>query len=716
MNRESILKSDYLSKYREQMKTSIHRINKQWDLNKVDDIIISEIEKSIQNPKVKMNNNYINEEKDASLIGVFDWTFKQKPIIAGNGTFYKNQHEAPNPIARMLKGMLMNRKAIKKEMFKYDEDTLEYKDKDREQKNEKINCNSYYGGSGLKTSAFYSTWSGPATTLSAQQIISTTENTFEAFVADNYNFFDLNELFDWLCNIDFMIELDAFMYDHPISKKKLKERILSHIIHYEEDNEEIIDEFVDNLTEKERIILYYKNNLIQFVDDHPEIIQIYRVIMKNIHNYKIIDNLGKQKAVPLSDEMKEHIRSFECNPDDFKTANEWNTFVNREYFMDPNNLPHSVQSEIKEFADYAMKYVFVPYMPFDRVYRLKNFKRKTVTVIDTDSNILALDTWVNYTLNTIMESDYGRDRLNNIFIIVNTITYMITMVAERILNLYGIYANIPEDYRPELNMKNEFFFIKLVIGKTKKRYLSKVMLREGNLMSNPKTDVKGFDFVKSHTSPESEKFYRKIIDKYIMGDKIDPVGLRNELQKYVNTIRKSIEDGDVTYLSLASVKDIDAYVDPGAEQSIRGSIVWNTLYPDDEIDIPSKPKLLKLAIYSESDLDKIKESFPYEYETLKKLVFEDTSGMFVVTKKKRLPNGDTTVTRKDRGCTSLCIPPNRRIPEWCKPFINYDMMIDNILSPFKSVTDILGIQNIVIGKTINQSPRTSEKITNIIKF
>ena len=52
-----------------------------------------------------------------------------------------------------------------------------------------------YGGSGAPTSAFYSEHSGPATTVSAQSVISTTENTFEAFIADNYYFLDLNDFF-----------------------------------------------------------------------------------------------------------------------------------------------------------------------------------------------------------------------------------------------------------------------------------------------------------------------------------------------------------------------------------------------------------------------------------------------------------------------------------------------------------------------------------------
>src|SRR5699024_6334778 len=83
----------------------------------------------------------------------------------------------------------------------------------------------------------------------------------------------------------------------------------------------------------------------------------------------------------------------------------------------------------------------------------------------------------------ILTSNYGREKMNNVFIAVNTITYIITKVVTDILLLYGKYANIPEEYRPSLNMKNELtkgsFKTSLIAG-TNKRYDYQI------LWSNPK--------------------------------------------------------------------------------------------------------------------------------------------------------------------------------------------------------------------------------------
>ena len=251
---------------------------------------------------------------------------------------------------------------------------------------------------------------------------------------------------DWVYSFlsDAPVVIDDWI--QSVSKEKLYTRLEKKIIHLSTVDKEVLWNFVDNLDEIDRKLVYYKNNLIQFVDDHKKVKNLYESIFEDVLNLDYYDN---------SIEWRKAIQKKGFNDSEFKTVDEWNKFVNKEYFMDPNNVPESVQDKVKRFTEYLMNYIYVPYLPFDRIYRLKNFKRRTVTIIDTDSNILALDTWVNYTLNHVLQSSYGRDKLKNVFIAVNTLTYVITTVVQKILLLYGEYANIPEDYRPKLNMKNE---------------------------------------------------------------------------------------------------------------------------------------------------------------------------------------------------------------------------------------------------------------------
>lgn len=490
-----ISNSKFIEKYREEMVDSMMKMNPSWDKHKVEKEIDKIIENEIQFPEVEMDNNYTKEHKQASLLSVFDWAIDRKPIIAGNGTFYKNQYEAINPVANMLDDMLKSRKAYKKQMFKID-DVLskEYKDLDRQQANEKINVNSYYGASGMPSSAFYSTWSGPATTLSAQSVISTTETTFESFVADNYLFLDLTECVHWMNVIlEEDIELDPWI-NRNITEEMVYDRLSSKFIKFKSSYEEPLRQYLSNLRNEELVRIYYKNNLIQFMKDHEYMRTLHQLIFLNVKNLRYVDEYTDKSKKILNPYWRDEIRNqYGYDDSKFKEPKDWNKFVNKQFFMDPNDVPESIKEYVETFSNLLFKYVYVRYLSFDRIYRLKNFKRKVVTVIDTDSNILSLDTWVNYILDEVLLEDYGRTKDNNVFIIINTITYAITQVVTDILLTYGKFSNVPKEYRARYNMKNEFMFGKLVIGKTKKRYLSKIILREGNLNNPPKYDIKGFD-------------------------------------------------------------------------------------------------------------------------------------------------------------------------------------------------------------------------------
>jgi hypothetical protein len=238
----------------------------------------------------------------------------------------------------------------------------------------------------------------------------------------------------------------------------------------------MIYDYLSNLNDTELTILYYKNNILEFMNDHKIIQSLIYTILSNINNLEKVDEKNPDSSIDLMG----------------MSPKEYNKYVEKEYFMDPNAAPKSIKKELELFKKYIMKYVFTKYLSFDRIYRLRNFKRRVVTVIDTDSNILSIDIFIRWILENVVKGEtFGRDYEHNSFIMVNMITYVITDAIEKIMLYYGEMSNIPEEFRPRYAMKNEFFMNLLVIGTAKKRYISKILLREGNLLSPPKQDVKG---------------------------------------------------------------------------------------------------------------------------------------------------------------------------------------------------------------------------------
>lgn len=703
------MKSSFLSYYKEDAVNALMDMNPEWDRKDVEELVEKEMEKHFENPSVVIDNNFKRQTSESTLLTVMDWAIDKEPIIAGNGTFYKNQHQAENPIANMLDGMLKKRKAYKKEMFNVEDKTSQrYSDLDLLQQNQKVNANSYYGASGMKASAFFSKWSGGATTSSAQSVIATCYSTFEAFIADNFIFYDINECFNWLKEIRKQIKEDpeTVSWLKPHTKKDVFEKLKNMFLHWKDSYEEPLWKYIMNLSDNEINRIYYRNRLEEFTEDHEYILNLNKLILDSVEVYpllpkKIAENKdsGWEKMIP-----KKFVGKFERGMD-------YNAFACKTAFMDPNDIPDSVEKEVKELTSFYMKYVYTRYLVFDKIYRLKNFGRKSVVVIDTDSNILALDMWIEFVFEKFAKySDKPKENIE--FILINTITYTLTQVVTDILLYYGKCSNIPEEFRPRYNMKNEFFMRRLVISDVKKRYMSLFKLREGNLLDPPKTDIKGFDFKKSSTSDICEKIFTRLSEDYLLkSDEIDVRGLREELRNLEKDIMEDIQCGNLTYLPIANAKELSAYAEPGSEQSIRGVLTWNMIYPDSPIDLPSKVKMLKLTAFKEEDTYPLKKKNPEIYDVIIKEIFNDTSGIFIT---RSIKNGKESFNSK--GMQVLAIPSNGKIPDWVKPYIDYTSVIGTILAPFKSVTDLLKINCVSTGYKKNGVNRESEAFTNIISF
>ena len=739
----SVLDSKYIQTYKKEMLENMKHMNPNWDEDKIEKVIDNMIKERCKNPEVTLDNNYTGEKSERSLLSVFDWVLEREPIIAGNGTFYQNQYEAENPIADMLNFFLTTRKKVKKEMFKIDDpESREYKDKDRQQGNWKINANSYYGASGAPSSAFYSAYSGPATTLSAQSVISTAKNFFEGFLADNYPFLNSSECIHWI-NVMLKdsedIELDEFI--HMINEETLVERLCSKIIDIKSNDKEMLRDFVDSLKPREITILYYKNNMIEFIKNHQIIQDIFINIMVKVD---VLPESNGHDGIDLHG----------------MSVKEYNHYVQEKAFINPNSVPENIKDDLDLFKTYIMKYVFTRYMSFDRIYRLRNFKRRVVTTIDTDSNFLSMDILVNWLLDEVIKGrTFGRDKNYNTFIIVNTIVYVITAAIEQIMLFYGKSSNIPKEFRPKYSMKNEFFLDLLVIGKAKKRYISRQVLREGNYLQPNKVDIKGFDFKKATCSDYSEKKFMGIIkNRIINSEEIDLKGMISDIREFEEEIRQSILSGEIQFLPNGSAKELAAYKNPASEQSVRGVMAWNIVEPDKPIELPSKVSLVKMNIFDESDIEELKYKNPTIYEYIMEKIFNDKTGIFVETKVddesiryvsgknwidkipkkyKKLFADKTSndwnafvdscinagkdcnykkTTVKKRGLQVLAIPSNEKIPQWAIPYIDINTMVNNIISPFKPVLELFSSKFTFEGKTRGGVNRKTEKLTNIVKF
>ena len=64
----------------------------------------------------------------------------------------------------------------------------------------------------------------------------------------------------------------------------------------------------------------------------------------------------------------------------------------------------------------------------------------------------------------------------------------------------------------------------------------------------------------------------------------------------------------------------------------------------------------------------------------------------------------------------MAIPGNEKIPEWCMPYIDYNVVVNNIIGQFKGVLDIFGVSCPEVGRSIKSVNRKTKKFTNVVRF
>ena len=513
----------FIKRWKKHTKKLLKKSYPEISKKEIDKFLNKEVMKYVKDHECYIDNDYLGKRIKSTLLEIYDWIVQTKPICGGFGVFYRNQHQVDNPLLKMILKFLKSRKAYKSRLKDFDPDSYEYATFDRKQLTEKVNTNSIYGALGLVSSFLFNKYTAPSVTATGQSLISTTCEAFEAFMANNVAFNNIDECMTFLYNISTEDYDTDILPD--ISLEQVEERIINMFYRYKTSYYESIHNYLEMLSGDELKRIYYKNNLYEFSD------------LDFMHD--LLD-----KIITKCDEFK-----------------------------NPNKVPKCIEEDMKTLWTYYKTYVFYNHSPIDRIQRLKNDKRKCVVTIDTDSNMLNLNPWVEYAFNNFYINhpiNSKKDKTQVQFIVINIMAFVITnMITDVLWRATGI-TNIPEDYREYVNMKNEFLFSRMILASKKKRYMSSVKLREGEEFIPEKMDSKGLDFKKSTTSKEVEKTYTNMVKKHILqSEYIDLHGMNSDVLKFEDDIKESLSNGGKEYLSPMSVKELAAYADPYKGQGIR---------------------------------------------------------------------------------------------------------------------------------------------------
>ena len=414
-------------------------------------------------------------------------------------------------------------------------------------------------------------------------------------------------------------------------------------------------------------------------------------------------------------------------------------------FLNPNKPPKEIKGDLEEIMDYFKEYVYYEYPVLDKMERVDKMPRDSVLIVDTDSCIISLEHWFQFVskytngidmrikhmqlsvIDEIERDEFGDLRKFKVFekvekcydydmmtdelierkrkisplkiipedglrsSIINIMSYILSQL---ILDYFEGISVRDHSWTPGwdclLIMKNEFLMKAILLGFVKKHYCSNVLVKEGHLVRNPKKKlaITGFEFDKVNIPKSTSKALKEIMFEQILDrdEGIDQLQILNSLATLEKKIHESLLNGETKYYKPAKVKAMNAYEDPMRIQGIKGAFAYNQLKTSKErvIDLESPNSLIIIKTkIDKKTAEKVHQSNPDLYEKI-----------MGVLEKSEYKNG----------ISSIAIHYDDPIPEWIKPFINVQEILQDNLKSFP-------LESIGINKISNQYVTTSNIIS-----
>lgn len=639
---------DIVERYQENAYNLYMQTHPNANPEKVKHLIRERVMMTYKDPVCQMDNNVTHETIDTTLSNVINWIDQRNPIITGNGTFFKQHAEYLSPTVTMLEALMEDRGVEKKAMYKFEPGTVGYKNKYCAQINIKVIMNADYGGAGTTLSPFYSKYIPPATTGTAKNITTTLICCLELCSGNNDRWAvmnNINELFDFIY-IVMSDEEDRELIEIPYTVEQLVDRLLGLMFHHTTYDRIVLTAYVNTLTSAERSKLMLAYNVkeclrVVLSGEVAEVMAYYK-------NHKLdVQILTKENIKNNKDEIVAEIESAGFG------------------IKEPGLIKDTLHRINKVIADNCI-YNFIPN---DAEARAEHMMREVVCVTDTDSLMVHfahfLDEFQCRT-NDFKESCLLASALGMRLYVETIIPKFVQYVAT------GMNIN-DKKYRDKFIFKNEFAFLEMALF-AKKMYAASTFVQEGNPRNIHDISVTGMSFKKRDAAEFLGPLMIDMYDKYVLTSNTIEVG--SILNKYYETRNDILKNAthSAEYFKVLSLKDKEAYAKSKTlPAQMRGAILWNAMFPDEEMLPMDRVKLVPLSW----DLMKQHENDDMRIaECLRYCLVEDPD------------------MKKD---PYICLPNHyKEIPEWISVIIDLETLVDKLLAPFKQM---LGLFNIHMADT-----------------
>ena len=681
----------YLKEWKDKM---THIVRMQYDESQLSDKKLSKylddcIEKELTNHRVLLVNNYTNKVSRMTILDMIDLIRNNRLICAGGGCLFLPHNAKRNILIEFIQYIMQGRKDAKKERKNYDKGTDEWDEADRKQLAFKLIINSLYGCMGYPGFIMFNIFLAEAITNQGRHIITSAINAIENFLGDSLLFENPSDMMNVIYNIDkeFHTKTNGHLTPEALEKfdidfSKLPElttnRYLKHcIFKYDVEFAKNVSEIFNNMSTDELLVMYYKNNMMEF------------------------------SRLPF---MKDKIKAL--------------ILMNGKlsYCEDYSYTDNECLQLLEDIWSFYEFFVLYDYPIFDRIQKAMYLDKTKSLYTDTDSVFISLDEVVKFIENEVFSSpeEAGMSAQDLTFTAANVTLSIVNRMIDKALKTLCKSLNITPEYAKLLTMKNEMFFQRIMFQDVKKRYISLALLQEGQLLGDGKglPEIKGFDFIKAGTKPFVRQYYTDIcLEEILYPEEIKPQRIFKRVLELKKVMENTIKDGNMEFFKQANVKRPEYYKNPYSTQGVCAIMLWNALCPDKALEFPTDVNIVPIKELTfpkppkksdDSPTNRMVNKMPTDYKNISWYAENHPEAYRRLFKAFYM--SDNALIRH-MNLSSIAIPKNLdyKLPEYVTDLLNIDSVINDTISLILPIMKCVGINSF-------QVTSTTEYMSNMISL
>jgi hypothetical protein len=527
-------------------------------------------------------------------------------ILSPYGAAYCPISESKSVFSEYIEDNQKERKRVKHEMFlaelRGDDDTVRMND--LKQKNIKININ-VLSGVMLSNVTFRSSINYNAITGTARFGIMTAYAVTELALASNYYFYSEDKAINWIISLlriypgDNLLSrcIDKYSISIPTKEKVFEEYAQQVLIYTNFSSTDNLRELIFKLTPYELAFIYYAVNLKRIFHENDS----FRVLFDEIINIEIVPNVEGDvpKVAKLQDGLIQTFTIVILSAIIGKTSLE---DIDAKY-PDIARRIYSVYLHIEKcFKKLELlfdTFIMLPIVPSD-IGMHKNMIRNTILLSDTDSILFTNISWIKWFTHDIKVTETA-SRCNA------AVVTLISKLLEHTFAYMSASMNIDISNMRTLSIKNEFMYDIFLRTPISKHYAGYIKFREGVRQDPYKFDLKGKNFKGSDLCKETTSFVKwfikDIFDSFLQTYILNPEEFIKKVIVFEQRIKKSIANGEVTFLTQKPINMRNQYKLPESSNYLYYEL-WQAVFAEKygDLNLPQKTKELPILTVSIKDI------------------------------------------------------------------------------------------------------------------